>query len=492
MPARFRQHLLIALLAFAAAQGWNRWNLAAMRASPEAVARVRPGGSVITADDASYLQEVEKLLGHRPDLEQGPASRKPILRPPGYGWWYLLPRLLLAPESAIAALVLLQALLFAFSVALLHEALCAQGIAPRIRWPLVVLMAVMPTFQGFLFHTITEGITPALSLIVLCCAVLAGARGKDWLVAGCMAWSLLMVTRPVLAWVGLALLPPLWGRSRSVLRAAGLVALCAAPTAGWWLNNCVRTGHVVSLHPVYKLDDPGIIRPTHSAFWELAKSWGARGDAFHGVMESAFHAALACDTGSVHAEAFLALAPAGSHTGQQRTELRHAFHDWQRFTCSDLAPALDSPEGTIPFTTPLEHSIIARVSAITDEWRSAHPLHHHVIVPLRVLKQLAAHSNLNLWVFQHTWRGHPAVEAMRWFSAILHAALLAAAALAFLFRVPLPVRLISAGCAAYLLYLAYVQRGVEERYTLPVLFVGVACAAFMVGRLRGRARNHSA
>ena len=47
----------------------------------------------------------------------------------------------------------------------------------------VLLFAVMPTFHGFLFHTITEGVTPALSLVVLCSALLAQRSGR-WLWVG--------------------------------------------------------------------------------------------------------------------------------------------------------------------------------------------------------------------------------------------------------------------------------------------------------------------
>ncbi|MFN3874784.1 MAG: hypothetical protein ACK4L7_02585, partial [Flavobacteriales bacterium] len=116
------------------------------------------------------------------------------------------------------------------------------------------------------------------------------------------------------------------------------------------------------------------------------------------------------------------------------------------------------------------------------EWRAQHPFHHQVRVPLRVLKELVLHSNLNLWMFQQTWRGRPLMEGLRWFSAFVHAAALAAAAFAFLFRLPESLRLLSMGCSMYLAFLAYVQRGVEERYTLPVLFIGVVCAAFIANR----------
>ena len=245
----------------------------------------------------------------------------------------------------------------------------------------------------------------------------------------------------------------------------------------------------MGLHPVYWEGAPGLSRPVHGAFWELAKSWGARGDDFHRAMETGYQAAISCDTAARYADAFIALAPEGMLSVQQENDTRRAFTRWQRFNCEELSPALISAKGTIAITTRSEQGILFSLETISAEWRREHWLHHHAIVPLRVLKQMMAHSNLNLWVFQQTWRGKPAMEALRWISGLLHVALLLAAALAFLLRVPAPLRLLSLGCAAYLFYLAYVQRGVEERYTLPVLFIGVACAAFVIGRRDAEAQR---
>lgn len=484
MPARYLTHVLIALLALLCAQAWNRISIGAMADSP-ARANVRDGRALISTDDASYLQGVDLLLGARPDLEQAPEAHRPSLRAPGYSLFYLLPRLVLDPLPAISALVWMQCLLYAFAVAMLWDTLVRCGIDGRIRWPLILAFAVMPTFHGFLFHTLTEGITPSLSVLLLCCAWRdQHATHSRWLFAGLALWSLIMFTRPALLWTGLALLPGLL--RTGWLRATAFALLALAPLLGWWLVNVVRAEALVGLHPLYSASAAGIERPTHGAFWDLAKSWGVRGDAFHPVMEDAFAAALQCDTSATHAERFLLLAQAGMLSSEQAVGIERAFQRWQRFTCAQLAPALGTPEGTIRSITREEQGILFDLESITNEWRRAHRWHHHVVVPLRVLKQMIAHSNLNLWAFQHTWRGQPLMEALRWSSAILHAALLAAAALAFLVRVPLPVRLLSVGCAAYLFYLAYVQRGVEERYTLPVLFIGVVCAAFVFQRLSPR------
>ncbi len=485
---RYRVHLLVALLAFASAQAWNRWNIHEMERTPIARGGVIDGRVLSSVDAPSYLQAVDRLLGDRPDLERGPMHARVDLRSPGYRIWYLLPRLFLEPLPALSVLVFVQCLLYAASVALLWETLLRLGIDPRIRWPLIIAFAAIPTFHGFLFHTLTEGVTPALSLIVLCSALM-GQRTSDkrWLVLGLVTWSLLIFTRPALGWVGFALMPTLM-RSRPV-RGTLLIVLAALPTCLWWVSNSMKAGELIGLHPVYRIDEPGINRPAHGAFWELAKSWGASGDAFHETMEPAFRAALACDTAESYAKRYLDLAPQGLLSNSQRDAVTNAFHDWQRFHCIELGPALRSSSGTLHTSTALEARINASLARITGDWRNEHPFHYHVKVPVHVLIDLIAHSNLNLFLFQHELRGIWWMEILRWLSALLHIALFCCVMLALLLGIPSPMRWTAAGAVLYLFYLAYVQRGVEERYTLPVLFIGVACAAFVFSRRDAEARR---
>ncbi|HRH38287.1 MAG TPA: hypothetical protein PK760_08075, partial [Flavobacteriales bacterium] len=72
----------------------------------------------------------------------------------------------------------------------------------------------------------------------------------------------------------------------------------------------------------------------------------------------------------------------------------------------------------------------------------------------------------------------------RWVSALLHVLLFCGVLLAALIRTQASVRWTAIGACLYLFYLAYVQRGVEERYTLPVLFVAVGCTAFLLSAIR--------
>lgn len=355
-------------------------------------------------------------------------------------------------------------------------------------------MAVLPLFPGFLFHTLTEGVTPALCLGIWAAAMLHGQqRQHGWLVVGTVLWSLLVLTRPVLVWAGLPLLLTAWTTSTGSHRVRQMLlvlTLGLLPTALWWSRNAAAAGGPISLHPVYSANTPGIFRPTHQAFWELAKSWGARGDQFHSAMVPAYEQALLGRIDTSAADVFLATAPAGLLSADEQGRVSDLFLEWAVFTRDRLGPAIHSPSGTLMGLQPEEERIINGVEQVTASCRRAHPLHVHVVVPFQVLRVMVAHSNLNLYLFQHTYRGRWWMEALRWCSAVLHVLLFAGLPfLLFLRGIPTPTRAAAFGALIYLGYLAYVQRGVEERYTLPVLHLAMAWSPLLLHAALGHARR---
>ncbi|MEB2342368.1 MAG: hypothetical protein OZ932_10235 [Flavobacteriia bacterium] len=469
------------LLAMAFSWGWNELNIHMLREDPVHSVRVSAAGTLVSADDYSYLHPVEQWIAGMP-------SSGPVLRTPGYGIWYALSRALAPLPKALKVVALLQCALFAASVALFHHALAVQGFAGLGRWAWALLLAVVPMFHGFLFHTLTEGITPSLALAIWACTLCAhGDRGGRWTVIGAMLWAFLVLTRPVLIWVGLPLLVVTWQRAAPGRRwrlPAMLVLLACLPTAVFWVHNAVMNQGPISLHPVYSEDAQGLFRPTHKAFWELAKSWGIRGHEFHQVMVPAFDDAMAGRVDTARAEAFVRTAPAGHLTKAQAALIGTTFMQWQRFTRLRLAPAAAGMAPPLLGVQPEERAIIERLDGITAHYRRDHAFHYHVVVPFQVLWVLVGHSNLSMFVFQHPWRGNPLMEAFRWACAILHLALFCSLLVHLGLRTDVRCRALAFGALLYLGYLAYVQRGVEERYTLPVLFLAVGMAPMLMRTAR--------
>jgi hypothetical protein len=467
------------LLALAAAFSWNSWNLHVMSTTPAGVERLREGVTIATFDDVSYLAPAETW---RRRLKGENVEGRPGVRPPGYGLIYFFFRLFAPEPLALRALALFQVLLFAFSVVLLWHSLVLQGIRARLATAVCAGLAVLPGFSGFLFYTLTEGVTPALVLICVSCAMLLGSDGrKRWLILGTLAWALLNITRPVLLWAGLPLLLVCL-RTRPALHGLGVMLFALLPLAGWWTGQSLERGEPVSLHPVYHPGNTNVFRPPHAAFWDLAKSWGMSGEEFHRIMVPGFEAALACDTTERHTNLFLANAPAHHLNEDQQARIREAFRRWQRSLCTTLAPLVRS--GTTPSRIAEEDALATDIRVITAEYRRDHPWHHHIVVPAMVMRQLVVHSNLNLYMFQHSFRGRPLMEALRVVSLLIHIFLiLVPLVILFAPSIPVPIRTAALCATFYLLLLAYWQRGVEERYTLPILHLAVLLLPFLVQRM---------
>jgi hypothetical protein len=84
-------------------------------------------------------------------------------RPPGYGMLYLASSYIYSSNPYVVVKII-QILGFFLSILLVFKLLIQFGL--NRKWAIVatVLYALLPNFSGFIYHSITEGITPVLLL----------------------------------------------------------------------------------------------------------------------------------------------------------------------------------------------------------------------------------------------------------------------------------------------------------------------------------------
>ena len=84
---------------------------------------------------------------------------------------------------------------------------------------------------------------------------------------------------------------------------------------------------------------------------------------------------------------------------------------------------------------------------------------------------MALHSNLSLYIFQHTYRGNWMMELLRSVFFGIHSICFLGLIISLLFwkKLDWKQNAISATVLIYIFFLCYFQRGIEERYTLPIL-----------------------
>jgi len=126
----------------------------------------------------------------------------------------------------------------------------------------------------------------------------------------------------------------------------------------------------------------------------------------------------------------------------------------------------------MPMTTPkIELEVIDDFKQLTSEYKSEFWFQYHFSSPLKVFKVMAFHSNLSLYVFQHTYRGNWLMESVRFLFFGLHTLCFISVfiSLFFLQKKETFNTAITLITLAYIVFLCYYQRGIEERYTLPIL-----------------------
>tara|TARA_B110000902_G_scaffold73976_1_gene87372 strand:- start:58594 stop:59319 length:726 start_codon:yes stop_codon:yes gene_type:complete len=120
-------------------------------------------GIIRTADDASYVQPPMNLKNRGTWKDNSAGNSSYYQRPPGYGMLYLASSHLY-PSNPYVVIKTIQILGFFVSILLVFKLLIQYGLNQK--WALVAtgLYAFLPNFSGFIYHSITEGITPVLLL----------------------------------------------------------------------------------------------------------------------------------------------------------------------------------------------------------------------------------------------------------------------------------------------------------------------------------------
>ncbi len=258
-------------------------------------------------------------------------------------------------------------------------------------------------------------------------------------------------------------------RSKSVKRILAGCILAVLPLFIWQIHVTQVAGKFAGLHPIYHDDSPGLYRPLHSAVWDFHKTWGQDGSAFHRAIGGLWDTAMKDGDRAKAVNAVIAYTDPHVLRVIPEDSLYVAYAEYLEVMRAQK-PYFESGH-TIPFgESAHEQNLKQRFQSYRTAYQKAFPVHAHITVPMQVYGKMAFHSNLSLYIFQKTFCGNWFVESLRYFSFALHGALFLLFPLAALWFWKHPKWLIiSIPVGAYLFYLAYVQRGIEERYTLPVL-----------------------
>lgn len=456
---------------------------------------LRENQTVITNDDDSYLTPF-KIFVKTGSIYEGEYDKySSLMRPPGYGMIYSAFSFTFGMEKALMSLKIFQLLLFGTSVYCLF--FIALSVLKNQRLAIVStgIYAILPFSMGFLYYTLTESVTPALVICYIFFLIKASESVSDntkhrYYFFASLLFACLFLTRPFLGILGLTLpcflFSDFFHRIKILsfikyLFLYGMVSISFMLV--WQVRNHRTIGKFTGLNPIYQNEVPGTFRKTHKAIWDFFKGWESSGANFHGTIVPLYESAIAGDTTAQPVEVVISKMPheVVNHFGKEK--LANAFRSYQRATI--LQKEYMATHAQMPSElNPTEQQVIETFNSFETEYKHHFWFRYHIITPLKVFQVMAFHSNLSLYIFQKTFRGNFLMETLRLICFSIHSLAFILCLLFIFFSKNIKhISLFGVSVFIYLFYLAYIQRGIEERYTLPLLPIVIISATFVLSEI---------
>lgn len=447
--------------------------------------------TVVTADDVSYINPAFSYL-HTGEFKNNiPGNGAYFLRPPGYSMVFLSIGSIVEEQTVFKLVKYLQLILFSVSIYFLYIVAILVLRSKPVAVLVTLIYGVSGIASGFLYYTLTEGVTPALVIFYVfnLMKIYNEEAGREIFFRHLYAavfLAIIFITRPVLGILGLALPVSIYFHYKRNLKKLFLYLLFFGFVASsamviWQIRNWKIAGKYVGLHPIYYAENgSSCFRPPHEAFWKFCSTWGEIGANFHGYAVPFWQSVINGDTTSVPVDMLIDALPeyVQKHFGRER--LMSVFRAYQKSIVEQqyyYHNKLPMPK-IVPQS---EREVIEEFHKLTAEFKTYFWYEYYFFSPLKVFREQAFHSNLSLYIFQKTFRGNLLMEILRMLCFLIHSIAFTMLILSLcLKRSVVDKTIFSISLIIYVGYLIYVQRGVEERYTLPILSLVLITSADVI------------
>lgn len=473
---KFKAIWFICLLSFASALTINTINLNQLPNNNK-----REGKTVVTSDDASYLRPAENFIKTGTWKDNSLGLQAHFIRPPGYGILYFLCIKIVGFDGALTLLKMIQLILFSLSVYWIFYISQQLFKNKRIPYLIALLYGLVPFTSNFLFYTLSESISPALLLYFTYLLFKADTTSilknkRVYFLIAALVFAYLLIVRPQVGFFGL-LLPIFliknylkYGTKKLLFKILFFGIIAFSFSISWQVRNFQLTGKYVGLHAIYYEDGNSMFRPALKAYWNFVGGWAQEGHVAYSYMTPMWQAAIKGDASEKYIDKALETFPKKviNYFGKER--LTKVLRKYQETTLLQKQ-YYDRNQAMPENISDSELQLINEFNQLTNEFKSKFWVDYYFISPAKVFKTMAFHSNLSLHIFQHTYRGNVAVELLRYFCFGIHTLcfIILLLSLFMLKQTDWRLGFINIICFGYVFYLCFFQRGIEERYTLPIL-----------------------
>lgn len=459
--------------AFLSAFLWNELNKRALISNGISL---RNNATVITNDDVSYLAPFDNFREKGSLYDDELSKFRSVTRSPGYGSFYFACLFIFGNQNALYCLYLIQILFFSLSVYCLFRIAENSGFHRNIALFIVCIYGLLPFSMGFLNYTLTEGITPAFLIFGVYFFTKKHSSLNNQIFPSNYFWSsivfsFLILVRPIMLifLIPFIVLILINNRKNQLKNAIIFTGISLCLIGFWAIRNRIILNQWVSLHPIYQNEIPGIFRLPHQKAWDFFKGWEKSGAHFHETIVPFWEKTMSGDTNQEVLYQFINRIPREVIQTVGYAEIKNALVDYQRaileqkpyYECHKIMPH-----------KPLNSEIQAakNFSLLAQKFQKNEPWVYYIKTPFQVFKTMIFHSNLSLFYFQISSRGNWFIELFRYICFSIHSISFLVFPIGIsMYRKNRFVFLFGLSILLYLVYLAIIQRGIEERYTLPVL-----------------------
>ena len=272
---------------------------------------LREQETIKTADDISYLSPALTYYNTGSIYVDPIQKYRSITRSPGYGFVYGTLLFTLGPEHALHGLKWVQLILFGISIYLFFG-ICSYFIRqPFLAFGVAAIYALLPFSHGFIYYTLTEGLTPSLTIIYFYFLLKAHRfKSQKTYILSSLILALIIVIRPFLLLYAIPLIGFILIDFRreqlKLIKTLGLTLVISWMFMGTWqIRNYVLLDKFTGLHPIYQKEVPGVFRPVHEDVWNFYKGFEDKGDRFHERLIPFWRKSLGGDTSAVLIEELL-------------------------------------------------------------------------------------------------------------------------------------------------------------------------------------------
>jgi hypothetical protein len=439
--------------------------------------RLQEGQTVKTSDDWSYLSPAKNYYKTGVWKENHPGKGSYFQRTPGYGILYYC-CLLLSETHTLLLLKIFQVLLFSLSVFCLYKICMRLLNNEKIALIVAAIYGITPFAMGFLYYSLTEGITPALLIFYIHFLVYASVarfkKQQNFLFGvAALIFAYLFIVRPVLGVFGL-LLPVFvyYSYAHWFKKVIIFGTIASSFMVIWQIRNYTIAGEYVGLHPVFYQESNSLYRPALKEIWNFSGAWGVEAVDFHSYTLPFWQSTIKGDTSRENIDIFLRSFPNYVIEFYGKERLISILKKYQKSIL--IQKPLYERNLAMPSDIPaIEMEVINEFKQLTNEFKEEFWFQYYIVSPAKVFKRMAFHSNLSMSIFQSTFRGNVIMEFFRLLFFSLHGlCFLALFANLIWFKRNTPLEnTLYITAFIYIFYICFFQRLIEERYTLPILSI---------------------